>query len=324
MTLRRLIAENDEEFTFMVKSTHNIHSDERLEQIRMALIQFGVREVKRDYYRPPEKANKDFPGAPGAPSYCVKVTSALEIPQNAGEQKVSQWCKIPQVHILVHEQGVDPEQEEGDPLEKNDSYKPMADTDPAYDATVDQLDPNAQSDVGDKRIGAFMRELEADRKAREKEHKAFEAFVTSHLGLMERFSREFRKGFYLIERNQRDTTRADVHGPYLVCPDNFEFVASPFPEAKDPKIIKESENKWSITAPGMDPQFKHIGERRIKVYEDTPVSVEVTDMDSGRTRTVMVRGSSDADARDEAIQQVARSDKVDPGRLTAKEPNRPR
>jgi len=327
-SFRAILAEKDEEFVYYVKSTRNIHKDEVLDQIRLALLPFDLRSIEKAGWNPmSEKSNDMFPEDwPGGTVYSVKVTVGLEMGSDRAIQKVALFTHINDQYLFVYKQGESQErmdnEDEDEPATAD--YKSLSLGAEKWDASPDKLaiDAKAQDYAGQKRIDDFMRELETDRKSREasvKEPKIYESFVTSHIALRDvNGGSAPKKGFYLVERFQDDPSIMHISGPFKHKAINYDFV---------PDMMKQGVNDFKFLGLGKVQLIEHEENFRYtltteekEMVNEAPYEVEVTDQDSGKVHHVIAHGSSVDEARDNAVKIVAKKEQADPNNLLAGEP----
>ena len=325
-SFRAVLAEQDEEFTYHVKSIYNIHDDETMDWIRLALLPYDLRDIQRGSYKPMGHADKDFPNVPGAASYDVKVVLGLEPPTSEdAEEKVALFTRIKMDHLLVHKEGEDPHKMDNsdDCVDCKGEYKPLTGTAKDFSATLDNVEvDNAQSEAGEERIGNLVKELEKERKEREEliqkpNPKLKEAFCTSHIQLNQ-IDKRWTKGFYLVERHIDDTL--NITGPFSRQADNYPFVGDLLQEGAG--TVKYSDSK-TLVMEDADRNFKFtyrpVAKPRTGLREEK-FSVEVQNQDSGKTFSVIVDAVDDAMARDRAVNLVARREKLNKESLIARDP----
>jgi hypothetical protein len=325
---RAYLADNDEEHTYYVRSTRNIHNPDVMDQVRQALLGWELRDLETDGY----KLSTDDNGFPMDPLagyiWSLKATLGLEPPDNeVAVQKVAFYTNINHNYLMVHRND-----EPAKKIDNSDAdvspdaeYRSLAHGAKNWDATPDKeaIDPDAQNLVGEKGLGEFLKILDQERRAREEERKTHEvepqlteSFVTSHMALKDVLG-PTKKGFYLVERHQRDPNIMEICGPLRTQPVNYEFVADlDRSGAGDFEVL--SENRVKLVNPDSDFRFTNRG---AVTEEDMKYEVVVTDQDTGRDYPVVVTAESDTDARDHAVQVVADKEQIDPSRLIAVEPH---
>lgn len=326
-SFRAILAEQDQEFTYVVKSVYNIHAPDMMDWIRLALLPYDLRELNKGSYTPPDKDQKTFLNVPNAPVYTLTAKLGMEPAWEDATEKVSLFTHIEDIdHIICHKEGTDPHKDmdnsdDKDETEKN--YKSLAKHAIDWNATPDEdVDKDGQEGAGEKRIGALMKELDKERKEREGlipkvDPNLKEAFVTSHLALKDVMGPR-PKGFYIVERHLDDDRLLRVEGPFKKQPMNYEFVA----DLKHPSVIeykKLSENTIYLTSLGRD--FTYVTENaKTSILKEVNYQVDVQDQDSGSVFTVNVEAGGDSAARDAAVRLVASENQLDQNRLIAADP----
>ncbi len=322
-SLRSIIAENDQEFTYWVKSTYNIHDQDTMDQIRLAMLSYDLREIETGAYKPIGAGNKDFPNVPNSPSYAVKVVVGLE-PQTPDDalQRVSLFTRIFTDNLLVYKDGVDPYKEPEDD-EPTGEYKNLAQSAKDFSSSLDDVVANAQDEVGEKRVGSFLKDLEAQLKKERGEIKQItpklkESFVTSHIAL-NNVKSGWRRGFYVVERSEADHASMKITGPFAKQPSNYEFVADLVVTGSGSLVVESSEN---IVMDGFDRDFKYTLKPapHDKNMTEAKFSVDVQDQDTGKMYNVVVDALNGAKARDRAVVTVANQNKLNQESLIATDP----
>ena len=325
-SFRAYLAEQDQEFTFVVKSIYNLHDADVMDMVRLALLPYDLRELTKGTFTPPDKDQKTFPNVPNAPVYTLKAKLGLEPAWEDATEKVSLFTHIRDFeHLLVHPENMDPQKEMDNSDTKDETkkdYKSLGKHAINWDATPDEVDDEMKQHVGLTHIGHLMKELEKERKEREDlipkvDPNIKEAFITTHIALKEVMGPR-PKGFYLIERPVQDPNILRVIGPFKKQPVNYEFVG----DLANPRVVgykKLSEKTIYAMSNGRD--FTYIVENasHSAITEDR-YSVEVQDMDSGHLYNVVVNALDDAGAREAAVNEVAKKYDVDKNRLLAADP----
>lgn len=329
-TFQAFLSEQDEEFTYHIKSTRHIHKDETFYNLQLGLLGYDLRSLERVSYNPLAAYEPMFPPSHDEPGietvFHVKAVLGTDVPNEVLRQKIAYFTDVHWEWIAVYRDG---EKWEGDdPLNMEDDvkgeYKNLAHTARDWNGTPDEgdIDPDAQKYVGTARLADFMSELEQDRKAREDEiadrnvtPKLYESFVTSHLCLSEVYGRTPRKGYYLLERYKADPGVLHVSGPFKNKPVTHEFIPNLLRKGCGTyRILDESQ----IRMEDHDRDFRFtrtLRERKIQNYE-----VVVRDQDTGKSYPALVKAFTETDAREKAVRQIARREKLDTGRLIAVEP----
>lgn len=217
-TFREILAERDDEFTYYVRSTANIHDPEIFERIRLAWLPYVIKSFETDAYKPLSRDNKMFPEQPNSPTFTIKVVTGLPIPK----KHIETMALDARIHISHLR--IDPD---GD-LELVNEPNEVASAE-------------AQNLVGHKRIGEFIRELQADRKKREEmssSREVYESFCTTHRGLEDVLKKPLRKGYYMVEAYREDgKTYLRAEGPFEVRPEDRNYHDRI--RAKNPQVIAE-------------------------------------------------------------------------------------
>ena len=333
-SFRAILAEQDAEFVYHVKSTRHLHDDDIFERIQLGLLGYDLRSLERMSYNPLAAVEPMFSPRNDEPGldkiFHVKVVLGTEVPNGQLRQKLAQFTDIHWEYIVVHRDGEkmeDADKVDLDPEDDGGSYKSLAKHALKFDATPDEgdVDNDAQQYAGQERIDAFMRELEADRKAREEvindqwnvEPNLTEAFVTSHMHLPDVLGHGVRKGFYLCERFESDPSTIHISGPYGKQPSNYEFVTNMKPRGCG---IYEVRSDNEVRLVEHDRGFRFTRPLRERMQPE-PFEVAVQDEDTGKVYYVLVKGISETDARERGVQTVARQNRLDPGSLIAVEPH---
>ena len=344
-TFQQLIAENDQEFTLYVRSVVNIHDMERMDQVRLALLPYDLRELKKSGYKPVGTADGDAFGEwAGYPVFILSAKLGLDITNERAEEKVALFTHIDKEQLIVHHQGESPKSVEDDNSddagETDRDYKTLGSTADKWDGTADKDRPapaepamgsdEAQKLAGQKRIDAFIKELEADRKEREKlvpDWDIYEAFCTSHIAL-KTFHPNARlpKGFYVVEREvMADKTESLLHiaGPFETAPDNYLYV--PMMERREVEnsdviVSEDSPVTLYVKTRGAGHHFLQDEHPYVTLHEQAHSEVEVRDTDTGKKYTAVVRAHSDTEARDLAVQTIADRESLSTDRLVATAP----
>lgn len=321
-TFQAFLIEMEQDHIYYVKSINNIHDQEMMDRISMAFMPHEIIEIKRDVRTPIKADNPDFPSIPNTPTYSVKVTLASEISPESARQLVALYTNINNELIVVHKKGEKPNKEKGDD-EKDSSVSP--------DEQV-VSDKEAQSTVGDHRVGDLIRDLEKIRKAGEGVGVAtvkdvYEAFVTSHRAVSQAVGHQVHRGFYLVEQFEDIPGSAFISGPFTNAPMNYEYQGSV--DASKFEYLSESESR--------DGKF-HVFELRQQDYrrgfenpnpnasgmvyprESRPWEVEVVDTDTGKRYTVAIKAKTKISARNRGIEFVSKQERINPSRLIATKP----
>jgi len=334
-SFRALIAEQDAEYVYHIKSTRHLHDDDIFGKLQIGMLGYDLRSLERVSYHPLAAVEPMFHPRNDEPGldkiFHVKVVLGTDVDNGTLRQKVAYFTDINWRYLVVHKDGEKMEDSEKldleiDPTLTGGTYKSLAHHARTWDASPDEgnIDTNAQVHVGQNRIDAFMRELDSDKKARNQEVEGrnvqpqlTESFVTSHLALGDVFGNNAPKGFYLVERHEDDPSMMHIEGPFKQQPSNYEFIADLIVRGSGTYEV-QSERQVRMVEHDRDFRFtRPIVERMIP----KPFEVTVQDQDTGKTYTVLVKGISETDARDRGVETVAHQEKLDQNRLIAVEPN---
>lgn len=225
-TFFELLAEKDDEFTHYLRSTADIHHPELFERVRLSFMPFRVKSIEPDSYRPISRDNPDFPDEPNSPTYSIKIVTGLPLTPKFLEG-LAMEAHIHIAHLKL--EGEDDHELVNKPVEVQSS--------------------DAQNLVGQKRLGEFVRELEADRKKRmgmTTERKVYESFSTTHRGLEGVVKKPMRKGYYMIEAYHEDGRGyLSAKGPFPSRPEgNYHDRII----VNNPRIVAEQSTSESYNA----------------------------------------------------------------------------
>jgi hypothetical protein len=321
-TFRAILAEKDQEFVYHIKSTRPLHDDDVFGNLQISLLGYDLRSLERMSYNP-LAVNPMFGPNSDTPDniFHVKVLLGTEVDNGELRQKIAYFTNIHWKYLVVHKDGEkmeDADMEDVDPAMTGGTYKTLAMNAAKWNATTDAVDNDTQQHVGHERIASFMKELEADRKDREAltidrevEPNLFEAFVTSHNALRDVFGNTAPKGFYLIERTEDDQSILNIQGPFTKQPTNYPFIANMKPrgvgvfEVVSESIVRlvEHDRGFRFTRPLHE-------QLTLEPYE-----ISVQDQDTGAVYDVLVKGLSEADARERGVLIVAQQELLDQTRL---------
>lgn len=323
---RDYLVENDQEFTYYVKSIRNIHSNDVLDFIRLALLPWDLRSIEKSSVDTFKEYN-NFPCDPMSPVYAVKVVMGSEFPSYTDAiQKIAWFTRIPHEFIKVHAQGesLSNYDEINVEVTSDENYKPLSHSAKDWGSELDKasVDDDAQKYAGTRRLDDFIKELEDHRKERDEhiesksiEPRLFESFVTDHLSLSDILGNTPKSGFYIVERYFNEPEALNIHGPFKKKPMNYQTVRNfKKPGIESFEIV--SENK--VLAKGTNSKFKfsrNVFEEELRHY-----SVEVMDQDTSKTYSVVVKATGDASARERAVSVVAKREKLPDNKLIASDP----
>lgn len=290
-----VLAEQDEEFTYYVKSTYDIQQPEYFERVKHALLPWRIKEIKPDGHTPYSRDNKTFPDWPNTATFSIKVVTGLPIDTKKTLETVAMVCHIHISHLKM--------------LPEDDVQSELVGKPVEVDKTTAQLL------VGSKRIGEFMHELKKDRAEREKKgitREVYESFFTTHLALENLLKKPIRNGYYMVEMSHEGTdTYMRAEGPYEARTDGNPYRDSI--GVAGAKIVSED-------ASGALYGVQALVELKKKISVGQTFEVRVSDMNSGRRFTSMVHAMTPELARQMAVQQVAETNRLNPTDLTAMAP----
>ncbi len=331
-TFRAILAETDQEFVYHIKSTRHLHDDEIFGQLQIGLLGYDLRSLERMSYNPLAAVEPMFHPRNDEPGmdkiFHVKAVLGTEVPNGVLRQKVAYFTDINWKYLVVHKEGEkmeDADRIDLDPEMDGGTYKSLAKYALGWDGTPDEGDvqDDAQQYVGQKRIDAFLKELDTDRRARDGETidrdvepNLTEAFVTSHNALRDVFGHTAPKGFYLIERYETDPSVMHIQGPFTKQPTNYDFVAN---MKKRGCGIFEVRSTNEVALVEHDRDFRYTSPLREQMVPK-PYEVAVQDQDTGTVYNVLVKAISETDARERGVQTVASQEQLDQSRLIAVEP----
>lgn len=294
-SFHEILAEKDEDFTYYVKSTVDIHQPEYFERVKHALLPWRIKEIRPDGHTPISRDNRTFPHWPNTATYTVKVVTGLPVDTKKTLELVAMVCHIHISHLkMVPDDDVESELV-GKPIEVDSG--------------------TSQSLVGTKRIGEFMRELKKDRAEREQKavtREVYESFYTTHRALENVLKKPIRKGYYVVEMGrQDDSLYLRAEGPYK--------------DRTDEEAYRDTIEVGSAEIVSEDDSTDHYGVHALIEIRKPKIGVRmfevrVADMNSGRRFTTTVHAATPEIARQNAVQQVAEANRLDPADLTAMAP----
>lgn len=332
-SFRAHLAEQDAEYVYHIKSTRHLHDDDIFGKLQIGMLGYDLRSLERISYHPLAAVEPMFAPSNDEPGldkiFHVRVVLGTDVDNGVLRQKVAYFTDINWKYLVVHRDGEKMEEYDDidlDPSMSGGTYKSLAQHARTWDATPDEgdIDTNAQQYAGQGRIDAFLKELDVDKKAREKEVEGrnvqpllTESFVTTHLALGDVFGTNAPKGFYLIERHADDPSMMHIEGPFKQQPSNYDFVADLIVKGSGTfEVLSESQVR--LVEHDRDFRFtRPLTERMVP----KPFEVTVQDQDTGSTYTVLVKALSETDAREAGVETVASQEQLDPTRLIAIEPD---
>lgn len=299
-TFRQILAETEEEFEYEIRSCANIHTTEKLEQIRAALRPYRVISVEAGAYKVPSEKNEDFPNHP---TYTVHACTGFPIPWDNDNpvQIIALHTRINQANLKVESPHKPKE-----PANEKGEYTPMTGNDLGK-ATPDAKVEDGQSKVGLKRLNSFMKELQGERKERETDtvkREVYEAYTVVHTELAAAVGHPMRKGYYLIE-SYPNQNKMRAYGPYSDRPVNYAYRENALKSVKLELLHESGPNRsrqsdWVFkTTPVAESSDIPPASR---LYE-----VTVRNLKNGHPYTIAMAGLTPEHAGRAALECVARS-----------------
>jgi hypothetical protein len=195
-TFYEILAEKDSEHEYVIHSTANIHHPDICERIKLALLPYEIKAFDCDGYKPLSKENKLFPDEPFSPTFSIKVITRY--PLTKGFLSIlAMDARIHISHLKITGDGA------VEPVNGPEEMKPA----------------DAQSQVGQKRIGAFFQELKKNRKVRDDmtwSREVYESFVTTHKALETVVKKPLRNGYYMVEMFREGGNKyLRAEGPFI-------------------------------------------------------------------------------------------------------------
>jgi hypothetical protein len=220
-TFWEILAEADDEYVYYIHSTAPIHRPDMFEKVKLSLMPYEIKSIECESYKPLTKANTMFPEEPNTPTFTIKVVTRYPLTKGF----LSTLAMDAHIHIAHLK------------ITPDKTLEPMNEPEevPSKDA---------QSLVGNKRIAEFIKELQADRKARDDmswNREVYESFYTTHLGLESAIKKPLKKGYYIVETFQeggKHYLRAE--GPFDSRPEGNAYHDRI--RTVNPQIISETMN----------------------------------------------------------------------------------
>lgn len=320
-----LIAENDSEHTYRVRSVHNLHDDEVIGRILLGLAGFQVRDIKpvRVDLNP---SKKNFPGYPLMPIYVVEIVTGLPMTRDEALNLIALQTGIRLDAVDIEGDGIAEK-----PAEPEKNYKPITGNQEG-EATPDKFEPehteidrNGQKQVGLKRLGDFLKDLEADRDERDENtdtRDVYEGALATHLEVSSLIGKPVRRGYYSVCALDESRLNLRVIGPYQNPPLNYGLNVRLVEAMKPNRVLSEK-------------RFDNLIEYRINLLENpwqgtmptnptgatnAPFEVLVKDTDTGETYPVEVHAGSTIEARNKGVEVVHKQTGIDVDRLLVMSP----
>ena len=316
-----ILSERDQEYTYHIVSTANLHREEVMDRIRFAMLGWDMRDLEIDYYKPFD--DKEFSEDPGHPIYAVKVVLGRNPHPDVVVQKVSLITNIPNKILKVKEPGRKEEPESKD-------YIPLTGSAQDFASHLDKVgtsDADAKKRMGPGRLDAFMKELSVGRTERQKADwtkPVYEGFVTTHLSLSRFFGQGFKRGYYVVESYREDPSKLLIEGPFEDQPINYEFVQD-LNESYQTGAIggqKRMLNERVQIEAQVSRIVPHRPEEPSPDRQRQKYEVVVVDQTSGKQYPVVVDAFTENGARNKGVTMVSRETGVGEDRLLAIQPKR--
>lgn len=306
---RAHLVEQEEDYEYKLCSVENIHDHEVLGHIRMALGKYGLMsmEVAGVQTQVTSASKLQFDKYPFRPVYIVKIVMSGPLSSRNAVQSVALFTRINQEKIRffgkddeIVMDGADVEQH-GHPVEVG----------------TDQ----AQAEVGDRRaktlVSDLMKEIAAKRSSQTIERPIYEGFTASHHEINKMLGIKAPRGFYVMESTTAGF--ATITGPFRKCPDNYDYVGrtpvAVLKETREVGSLVEYDVEFAPADLQADPPDG--GDRVV----GEPTSVEVTDQDTGKVYTIVVRATGDNEARAKAVAVIASRKGISADRLMPTAPD---
>lgn len=217
-TFYEILAEKDGEHTYYLHSTADIHHPDICERIKISLLPYEIKDFDCNGYKPLSKDNKMFPDEPFSPTYSIKVVTRYPLTKGF----LSILAMDSRIHISHLK------------ITGEDSVEPVNGPEEVKSA-------DAQSHVGQKRIGAFFQELKKDRKVRDDmtwKREVYESFCTTHKGLEAVVKKPLRNGYYMVEMFQEGGNKyIQAEGPFTTRPEGNSYYDRL--RAVNPQVVSE-------------------------------------------------------------------------------------
>jgi len=195
-TFWEILAESDDEYVYYIHSTAPIHRPDMCEKVKLSLMPYEIKSFECEGYKPLSKSNDMFPEEPNSPTYTIKIVTRYPFTKGV-LSTLAMDAHIHMAHLkITPDKAVDP-----------------------VNGPEEIAAKEAQSLVGTKRIGEFIKELKADRKDRDDmtwKREVYESFFTTHRGLEAVLKRPLKNGYYIVEACLEDGKK------YLLAKGPFE------------------------------------------------------------------------------------------------------
>jgi hypothetical protein len=302
------LLENEETFEYKLVSVENIHTDDVMSKIRLALGKYGLVTLEPNGVLTTVKDsdNKRFAEYPFAPIYLCKITMNNPVSSNPLIQSIALFTRIKDTKLKLFDNG-DKIVMDGSDAEQH-----------AHPMEVGGKD--AQSEVGQAKADSLVSDMMMDIAGRRDKNiirDVYEGHTASHVEISKMINTKVPRGFYLIENTAND--RASITGPFKTCPDNFGYItnvnkAVVLSESSDDGVV---EYAVKYAEPDMQNDPADAGTRD----RNKPMEVALIDQDSGKEHTVVVRADTDESARLKAVEIIAKRTGLHKDRFMPKDPS---
>src|SRR6185437_10738391 len=99
------LAEADEEFSYTIRSTADIHRPETFARVRLGLTGYRIIDFEAGKYTPLQKQNDMFPDEPNSACWEIKVVTGLPLDLKSAVMMVANHARIHQAHIRIDGEG---------------------------------------------------------------------------------------------------------------------------------------------------------------------------------------------------------------------------
>jgi hypothetical protein len=286
------LLETDETYEYKLVSVDNIHTDEVMGKIRLALGKHGLISVEPNgvQLNVKDKNVAKFSEYPFAPVYFSKVIMSSPISSIPAIQSISLFTRINNSKMKF--------------FDKNDKVV-MDGADAEQHAHPIEVDSKgSQDEVGQSHADSLVSDLMKNiASSRENNviRPVYEGSVASHKEVTEMLNKSVPRGFYLIENESRGS--GTVMGPFRKCPDNYGYIKT----VSKAVVLTEKENdgviEYSVQYPETDMQKdpEDAGSRD----RNKPMTVKLVDQDTGKEHSIVVRADNDDTARIRAVEIIA-------------------
>lgn len=281
------LTEQDQEYEYKLCSVENIHHPETIGKIRLALGRYGLVSIEPDGVQTQiNSAEKNsFDSYPFMPVYVCKIKMSNPVSSRNVVQSVALFTRINDEKIKL--------------FDKDDKIVMDGAENEQHAHPVEIDDKDAQSEVGDEKaqslVSDLMKELRSDMTA------VKEGWVASHHEVGKMLGEKVRRGFYMVESQVNGF--GTIRGPFRRCPDNYDYIGrlptTSLVEKPTHGDLVEYKVEFSDADMQQDPE--DAGQRD----RGPSVEVEVTNQDTGKVHSAVVRATSETTARVKAVEIIA-------------------